>query len=38
MTEATAEKKEMFYGEFGGQYVPAEIEQNLMKSRKNLKR
>lgn len=29
MTEATAEKKEMFYGEFGGQYVPAEIQAAL---------
>lgn len=29
MTEATAEKKEMFYGEFGGQYVPAEIQAEL---------
>lgn len=29
MTEANAEKKEMFYGEFGGQYVPAEIQAAL---------
>lgn len=29
MTEATAEKKEMFYGEFGGQYVPDEIQAAL---------
>ena len=29
MTEATAEKKEMFYGEFGGQYVPAKIQAAL---------